>query len=83
MVHARLLSHIRSWRYALLRLNLLQRTALLIREAEMEKFVHNENLELYRKLLAEMTDAQKRQMLLKPLADEEARDEQAAQKKLG
>ena len=49
----------------------------------MEKFVHNENLELYRKLLAEMTDAQKRQMLLKLVADEEARDEQAAQKKLG
>jgi hypothetical protein len=49
----------------------------------MEKFVHNENLKLYRKLLAETTDKQKRQMLLKLLADEEAKDEQAAQKKQG
>ena len=42
----------------------------------MEKFVHNENLKLYRKLLAETTDAQKRQTLLKLLADEEAKEAQ-------
>ena len=39
----------------------------------MENFVHRENLKLYRKLLAETTDEQKRQTLLKLLADEEAR----------
>ena len=40
----------------------------------MDSFVHRENLKLYRKLLAETTDEQKRQTLLKLLADEEARD---------
>ena len=41
--------------------------------AEMEKFVHTENLKLYRKLLAETTDEQKRRTLLKLLAEEEAK----------
>jgi rubrerythrin len=40
----------------------------------MEKFVHKENIKLYRKLLAETSDEQKRQTLLKLLADEEAKD---------
>jgi hypothetical protein len=44
----------------------------------MENFVHRENLKLYRRLLAETTDEQKRQILLKLLADEEARDAQKA-----
>jgi hypothetical protein len=47
----------------------------------MEKFVHKENLKLYRKLLAEATDEQKRQTLLKLLADEEAKDMQSVGKK--
>jgi len=34
----------------------------------MEKFVHRENLKLFRKLLAETTDAQKRQVIRKLLA---------------
>lgn len=42
----------------------------------MEQFVHAENLKLYRKLLAETTDEQKRQTLLKLLADEEANNSQ-------
>jgi hypothetical protein len=42
----------------------------------MEDFLHRENLKLYRKLLAETTDERKRQMLLKLLADEEAKDAQ-------
>lgn len=46
----------------------------------MEKFVHRENLKLYRKLLAETTDAQKRQTLLKLLADEEAKDAPPSEK---
>ena len=46
----------------------------------MERFVHKENLKLYRKLLAETTDEQKRQTLLKLLADEEAKDAQPAKK---
>lgn len=49
----------------------------------MDKFVHGENLKLYRKLLAETTDEQKRQMLLKLLADEEAKDAQPPEKKQG
>ncbi len=46
----------------------------------MEKFVHSENLKLYRKLLAEATDEQKRQTLLKLLADEEAKGARPAKK---
>jgi hypothetical protein len=49
----------------------------------MDEFVHKENLKLYRKLLAETTDAQKRQMLLKLLADEQAKDERPPEKKQG
>ena len=36
----------------------------------MEEFVHRENLKLYRKMLVETTDAEKRKTLLKLLADE-------------
>ena len=49
----------------------------------MEQFVHRENLKLYRKLLAETTDKQKHQMLLKLLADEEAKDAQPPEKMRG
>lgn len=45
----------------------------------MEEFVHGENLKLYRKLLDETTDAEKRQILLRLLADEEAKDTQPRQ----
>ena len=45
----------------------------------MERFVHNENIALYRKLIAESLDCQSRDedrhaMLLTLLAEEEARD---------
>lgn len=46
----------------------------------MEKFVHKENIKLYRKLLAETSDEQKRQTLLKLLADEEAKDARPGEK---
>jgi len=46
----------------------------------MENFVHRENLKLYRKMLAETTDEQKRQTLLKLLSDEEAKDAQHSKK---
>ena len=49
----------------------------------MERFVRNENLKLYRKLLAETNDEQKRQTLLKLLADEEAKDPRGDEKKRG
>jgi len=49
----------------------------------MDKFVHRENIKLYRKLLAETTDTQKRQMLLKLLADEEAKDKRPPEKNRG
>ena len=42
----------------------------------MKKFIHEENLKLYRKRLDETTDPEKRQMLLKLLAEEEAKDDE-------
>lgn len=41
----------------------------------MKKFIHEENLKLFRKRLAETTDAEKRRMLLKLLEEEEAKDD--------
>jgi hypothetical protein len=40
----------------------------------MQRFVHNENILLYRKLLAETTDEETRKVVLKLLADEEAKE---------
>jgi len=44
----------------------------------MERFIHQQNLELYRKLLADPNekDESRRQMLLKLLAAETAKDRQ-------
>jgi len=42
----------------------------------MKTFIHEENIKLFRKRLAETTDPEKRQMLLKLLAEEEAKNEQ-------
>ena len=41
----------------------------------MKEFIHEENLKLFRKLLAETSDPEKRQTLLQLLADEAAKDE--------
>jgi len=40
----------------------------------MQEFVHQKNLEHYERLLAETTDAAQRQILLKLLADEKAKE---------
>jgi hypothetical protein len=40
----------------------------------MEKFIHRENLALFKKRLAEPRGESERQVLLKLLADEEAKD---------
>jgi hypothetical protein len=40
------------------------------------EFVHNENIKLFRKQLAETTDPEKRRMLSRLLANEEANCEQ-------
>jgi hypothetical protein len=50
---------------------------------ELERFVHQQNLELYRKLLAgrDDKDEARHQMLLKLLADEVAWDRQPAPEK--
>lgn len=40
----------------------------------MQNFIHRKNLEHYRKLLAETSDAAKRQQLLKLLAEEEGKE---------
>jgi hypothetical protein len=40
----------------------------------MDKFIHRENLALFRKCLAEPRDDAERKVLLKLLADEEAKD---------
>jgi hypothetical protein len=44
----------------------------------MQKFIHQKNLELYRKRLAETTDVEEREMLAKLLTEEEAKDPQPA-----
>lgn len=43
-------------------------------EDVLEKFIHQQNLLLFRKRLAEAHDASIHKMLLKLLADEEAKD---------
>lgn len=40
----------------------------------MEHFIHNENIRRYRKLLEEETDEEKRNIIRKLLAEEEARE---------
>jgi hypothetical protein len=40
----------------------------------MERFLHNQNVERYRKLLVEPMDEARRQQILKLLAEEEAKD---------
>jgi len=47
----------------------------------MEKFIHDENIRLYRRLLAEAADAERRSVLLKLLADEEAKDQRPPERK--
>jgi hypothetical protein len=44
----------------------------------MERFIHRQNIEHYRKLLAQTTDEAQRCMLLKLLAEEEAKDPPAS-----
>jgi len=50
---------------------------------ELERFIHQQNLELYRKLLADpdVKDETRRAMFLKLLADEVAWDRQPAPRK--
>ena len=40
----------------------------------MERFIHNENIRRYRKLLAEEQNEEKRNIIRKLLAEEEAKD---------
>lgn len=40
----------------------------------MDRFIHNENLKLWRKHLAETTDPQERAVLLNLISDEEHRE---------
>jgi hypothetical protein len=47
----------------------------------MEKFIHDENIRLYRKLLGEATDADRREILLKLLAEEEAKEQRPSERK--
>ncbi len=42
-------------------------------DLSMQRYVHEENILLYRKLLAETTDEEKRKIILKLLAEEEAK----------
>lgn len=44
----------------------------------MERFIHNENMRLYRRLLEEEKNEDKRAVIRKLLAEEEARDILAA-----
>jgi hypothetical protein len=45
----------------------------------MDRFIHRQNLQHYRKLLSQTTDEAQRVQLLKLLAEEEAKDLSAAQ----
>jgi hypothetical protein len=49
-------------------------TQIHLKRFAMERFIHQQNLLLYRKLLSETTDEEKRQTLFKLLADEKAKD---------
>jgi hypothetical protein len=49
----------------------------------MEKFIHDENIRLYRRLLAEATDVERRRVLLKLLAEEEANDQRPPERRQG
>ena len=49
-------------------------TQIHLKKFAMERFIHQQNLLLYRKLLSETTDEEKRQTLFKLLADEKAKD---------
>jgi hypothetical protein len=40
----------------------------------MERFIHNENIRLYRKLLEQEQDEERRNVIRKLLAEEEAKD---------
>jgi hypothetical protein len=44
----------------------------------MERFIHRENLEHYRKLLAQTATDERRQQILKLLAEEQAKDQKQA-----
>ena len=46
----------------------------------MERFIHNENIRRYRQLLKEETNEDKRAIIRKLLAEEEAKDVPASQK---
>jgi hypothetical protein len=45
----------------------------------LERFIHRQNIEHYRKLLAETKDEAQRRQLVKLLAEEEAREPAASQ----
>jgi hypothetical protein len=49
-------------------------------EVLMEQFIHRENLQRLRRLLAETADDSQRQQILKLLAEEEAKDKLILQK---
>ncbi|MCK9908597.1 hypothetical protein MXD81_05625 [Microbacteriaceae bacterium K1510] len=44
----------------------------------MDRFICRENIERYRRLLAQTTDEEQRRQLMKLLAEEEARDQDIA-----
>jgi hypothetical protein len=49
----------------------------------MEWFIHQQNLERYRRLLAQTADESERRQILKLLAEEEAKDQQPALPRAG
>jgi len=46
----------------------------------MERFIHNENLKLWRRQLSETTDPKKRSLLLDLIAKEEAREDEIGER---
>jgi len=49
----------------------------------VNKFVHDENVKLFRKQLAETTDPEKRRVLLKLLAEEKTKDSEQPPRQQG
>ena len=49
----------------------------------MEWFIHQQNLERYRRLLAQPADESERRQIVKLLAEEEAKDRQPASRREG
>lgn len=52
-------------------------------KAEMDRFIHHENIALFRKRLSEVKTEEQRRIILKLLAEEEAQDSRGNSQEVG